>query len=60
MTAEIRPIAPAPTATARRKRARRFWGSMGAMIRSENHRVAADTRIRNAADRSADRLRRAA
>ena len=39
MTATVRPITQALDSAARRKRARRFWGAMGAMKRFEDRRI---------------------
>jgi hypothetical protein len=39
MTATVRPIAQALDSAARRRRARRFWGAMGAMKRFEDRRI---------------------
>jgi hypothetical protein len=39
MTANVRPITQTPDTAARRRRARRFWGAMGAMKRFEDRRL---------------------
>jgi hypothetical protein len=39
MTATVRPIARTLDKAARRRRARRFWGAMGAMKRFEDRRL---------------------
>jgi hypothetical protein len=57
MTAGVQPIAAALDAAARRKRARRFWGAMGAMLRFDDRRpVPADIRSRGAGDRPVIRI----